>query len=125
MLKFPFISVVVPVVVYWQNTTTGTTTDMNGNFSIQNPLQFPAKLIVSFVGFTNDTVKIADSSFRKITLRKSVELKEVEVAARQQSTQISTIKPLNTEHITEKELLKAACCNLSESFETNPTVNVA
>ena len=27
--------------------------------------------------------------------------------------------------MTEKELLKAACCNLSESFETNPTVTVA
>ena len=32
---------------------------------------------------------------------------------------------MNVEHVTERELLKAACCNLSESFETNPTVNVA
>ena len=26
--------------------------------------------------------------------------------------------------ISEQELLKAACCNLSESFETNPAVDV-
>lgn len=29
------------------------------------------------------------------------------------------------ENITDKELLKAACCNLSESFETNATVDVS
>jgi outer membrane receptor for ferrienterochelin and colicins len=38
---------------------------------------------------------------------------------------ISTIMPLNVEQVTQKELLKAACCNLSESFETNASVNVA
>jgi outer membrane receptor for ferrienterochelin and colicin len=27
--------------------------------------------------------------------------------------------------ITQKELFKAACCNLSESFETNPSVDVS
>jgi len=37
---------------------------------------------------------------------------------------ISTIDPIKTEKIGEKELLKAACCNLSESFETNPSVDV-
>lgn len=30
-----------------------------------------------------------------------------------------------TENISDKELLKAACCNLSESFETNATVDVS
>lgn len=30
-----------------------------------------------------------------------------------------------TFNISQKELLKAACCNLSESFETNPTVDVS
>ena len=38
---------------------------------------------------------------------------------------ISTMQPINTQKITEGELLKAACCNLSEAFETNPTINVA
>ena len=32
---------------------------------------------------------------------------------------------LNTEKITTKELHRAACCNLSESFETNPSVDVS
>ena len=32
--------------------------------------------------------------------------------------------PQNNFKISEDELLKAACCNLSESFETNPSVDV-
>ena len=47
------------------------------------------------------------------------------VEARQNSLGISTLNPINAEKVTGKELLKAACCNLSESFETNPTVTVA
>jgi outer membrane receptor for ferrienterochelin and colicin len=30
----------------------------------------------------------------------------------------------NTTIMTSKELLKAACCNLAESFETNPSIDV-
>ncbi len=111
--------------VYWMKTTTGTTTDTDGNFQIVLPTAFPSNLVVSFVGFRNDTIRVSDNSFKKVLLKKSIELKEVEVAVKQNSTLISTINPINTEKVTEKELLKAACCNLSESFETNPTVNVA
>lgn len=111
--------------VYWQNTTTGTTSDPGGNFAIPVPPSFPASLIVSFVGYRNDTLRISKVSFQKVLLKKSIELKEVEVAAKQGTTIISTINPINVEKITEHELLKAACCNLSESFETSPTVNVA
>lgn len=34
------------------------------------------------------------------------------------------ISPLNTETIGREELFRAACCNLSESFNTNPSVDV-
>ena len=111
--------------VYWLNTTTGTTTNSEGNFTVSLPASWPAMMVVSFVGYKNDTLQVSQNSFQKILLRKSVDLKEVEVAVKQGSTLISTINPINTERVTEKELLKAACCNLSESFETNPTVNVA
>src|SRR5690606_28744832 len=30
----------------------------------------------------------------------------------------------NITHISSSELLKAACCNLSEAFETNPSIDV-
>ncbi len=36
----------------------------------------------------------------------------------------SRYTPTNTSVMTSKELLKAACCNLAESFETNPSIDV-
>lgn len=52
-------------------------------------------------------------------------LKEVTVKHRRASTQISMLDPMKRELISQRELLKAACCNLSESFETTPSVDVA
>ncbi|HLO69659.1 MAG TPA: TonB-dependent receptor [Flavipsychrobacter sp.] len=52
-------------------------------------------------------------------------LKDVTVKHRRASTQISMLDPMKRELISQRELLKAACCNLSESFETTPSVDVA
>jgi outer membrane receptor for ferrienterochelin and colicins len=101
-----------------------TTTDANGKFSLQLH-EPPAKIVVSFVGYKNDTIEITEAKDLKIFLRKSLTLKEVSIEGKQASLTLSTVKPINIETITGKELLKAACCNLSESFETNPTVNVS
>jgi hypothetical protein len=52
-------------------------------------------------------------------------LQAVEVKARRKTTEIGILDPVKTEKISGRELLKAACCNLSESFETTPSVDVA
>lgn len=52
-------------------------------------------------------------------------LKEVIIKQRMNTTRISSMKPMKVEEIGKGELLKAACCNLSESFETTPSVDVA
>lgn len=111
--------------VYWAGTTTGTTTDEKGNFKLELPQKLPAQLVVSFVGYVSDTLLIAGGSKIAVYLKSSLALNEVTIEGRKESTMISTIQPLNVEQITQKELLKAACCNLSESFETNPSVNVS
>jgi hypothetical protein len=49
----------------------------------------------------------------------------VEIVAVQNASEFSFIAPINAEKITQRALLKAACCNLSESFETNPSVDAA
>ena len=51
-------------------------------------------------------------------------LEEVVVTKRRASVQKSYFKPQNVVTISSDELLKAACCNLSESFETNPSIDV-
>ena len=53
------------------------------------------------------------------------QIDEVTVVQRRASVIKSRISPLNTEKMTGQELCKAACCNLSESFETSASVDVA
>lgn len=51
-------------------------------------------------------------------------LQTVKVEAKRAKIQKSLIKATNTTVLSSKELLKAACCNLAESFETNPSIDV-
>src|SRR2546423_6748154 len=77
--------------VYWMNTTIASTTDEDGQFKIQLPDTLPAKLVVSFVGYQNDTLMIKNAGFKTVLLKKSVNLKEVNVEGRIGTTNMSTI----------------------------------
>jgi len=60
----------------------------------------------------------AFSSYSQDTLR------EIKVVSKNKGLQKSSKITANTTLLTSKELLKAACCNLAESFETNPSIDV-
>lgn len=110
--------------VFWVDSGPGTLTDSTGYFSI--PLQEQhRKLVVSFSGYRADTISVTDQRDIRVVLAEGNALKAVEVTARQRSTMVSSLSTLRTQVMTEKELFKAACCNLSESFETNPSVDVS
>lgn len=51
-------------------------------------------------------------------------LQAVQVQGSSKSIKRSRTVTANTMVMTSKELLKAACCNLAESFETNPSIDV-
>ncbi len=51
-------------------------------------------------------------------------LDDVKVTGKQKGIKKSLTKTANTTLVSSKELLKAACCNLAESFETNPSIDV-
>lgn len=117
----------VPLVganVYWLGTTKGAPSDANGRFSLDR-IGGKDQLVVSYIGYQNDTLTVANDQSLDIQLLPDVTLDEVEVEYRQKTVQIDYLNPLKSEHISEKELMKAACCNLSESFETNPSVDVS
>jgi outer membrane receptor for ferrienterochelin and colicins len=118
----------LPVVganVRWVNTNIGTITDLNGQFTLPRTNQ-TLPLVVSFVGYQNDTIP-PEQVFEQlaITLKNNAQLNAVTVTAHQTGSFISSINPIKTEIISTGELRKAACCNLSESFETNATVEVS
>lgn len=81
-------------------------------------------MIVTYVGFVSDTVEITAKDSYTIVLKPGKNLQTVVVQADEKASKISSINPIKTTVMTQKELGKAACCNLSESFETNPSVDV-
>lgn len=109
--------------VYWLGTTSGVTTKLNGVFVIPRH-STTDRLVISFVGFKSDTLIVADNNNVKVILESDV-LDEVVVEAWKPTSGLSYLQGINTVEMDEEELFKAACCNLSESFETNPSVDVS
>lgn len=111
--------------VFWLGTTIGTTSDIDGLFEIINSKDSD-QLVVSYVGYTSDTLQVSSKSFMIASLKNdSFETDEVEVVGKQKSTFIEYKGVENASIITKRELQKAACCDLSETFETNPSVDVS
>lgn len=101
---------------------TAVMTDENGMFSIAK-LPAEDRLAFSFIGFKPDTLYITEDRFYVVILKEnSTDLNEVVVKAA--GTSLDRLSPIHTQIISSKELLKAACCNLSESFETNASISV-
>lgn len=109
--------------VTWAGTSIGAVTDEKGFFELDY-VESTRQLVVSYVGFPTDTVLISQDGEVEIVLSGGIDLEEVEVTHRRRSTEVSFIDPIKVQRIGEKELAKAACCNLSESFETTPSVDV-
>ncbi|WP_458408762.1 TonB-dependent receptor [Bacteroides congonensis] len=111
--------------VFWMNTGQGVTTKEDGSFSIAKPSK-SHMLIVSFIGFQNDTVHVNGKNQKlDIVLRDGVELNEVNVVSRRLGTMKLRSSVMNEDMISSAELSRAACCNLGESFVTNPSVDVS
>jgi len=112
--------------VVWMGTNTGIATDQNGKFELNTAGLQIRKLVVSFIGYQPDTLDILPGqSTIEVVLNSSQDLEEVVVARRRPGSHISTLEPILTNVITEAELQRAACCNLSEAFETNPSIDVS
>lgn len=102
----------------------GSVTDISGAFNVLVENSFPHPVIASFVGYQSDTITLKKTKPLQFILEPSV-LEEVQLIDRQKSNAKSLLQTTNLEWISGAELQKAACCNLSESFETNPSVDVS
>lgn len=112
--------------VYWFDRSTGTTTDEKGMFSLQKAAADSLYLVASYVGFINDTILVPKNQHQiDIILEKNLALQEVVISKKREASYISKLNPIQTQVITTTGLQKLACCNLSESFENNATVDVA
>jgi outer membrane receptor for ferrienterochelin and colicin len=111
--------------IYWSGTQTGTISDAEGNYTVERPPNVHM-LVFSFVGYANDTVHAPhDEVHYNHLMSGSKTLEEVEVGNRAKTNFVSRLSTVNAQTITSGELQKAACCNLSESFETSASVDVS
>ena len=121
--------------VRWLNTKIGTTTDKNGWFVIPYKSNYK-KLIISYIGYKTDTITIKStkssaSGDNNIPvpihhfLTEEMAISEVVIRSKKRATQKSFYATTNVFTVNSDELLKAACCNLAESFETNPSIDVS
>lgn len=111
--------------VFWLNTQIGTITDEEGKFSLPY-LGTEELLVMSYIGFKSDTLSIKENRLLIHFLDESdsESLDEVTLTKRRKAIQKSYFEAQNIIYVNSDELLKAACCNLSESFETNPSIDV-
>ena len=111
--------------LHWLGTAIGTVTDAQGRAVLAPYHHLPHKLVISYVGYSADTLEVSPGqSMLVVTLHAEV-LEAVEVLGRNPKSFASAITPIKTEFITQDEFRKAACCNLSESFQTNASVDVS
>lgn len=111
--------------IYWEGTQQGTTSDADGYFELKRK-ENVKNLVVSYIGYTTAVVPVEDTSKPlRIVLVGEVALQEVVISERKMGTIASRTSVLQTQKITYDEICRAACCNLAESFETNPSVDVS
>jgi hypothetical protein len=101
-----------------------TNTDTSGNFTLLNAKKGDT-LLFSLTGYKSEAIilKSIDKPL-SVNLSSGVMLNEIEIAYRTNGTDISYMNAMKLEILNERSLMKAACCNLSESFETNPSIDV-
>jgi len=109
--------------VYWLDSSVGVITGVDGTFSLPYKFSY-SKLVISYISFKTDTISVTENKYIKHILQVNNDLDAVILTSRKQATVKSYIQATNTFTVTSTELLKAACCNLAESFETNPSIDV-
>ena len=110
--------------VYWAGTGTGVATDIDGAFSLPT-VSSTNRLVTSYMGYHNDTTEVHGGEQLTIVLVSDLVLDEVTITERKMAVLRSRTAAFDTQTLTGDELCKAACCNLSESFETSASVDVA
>ena len=111
--------------VAWVNTKIFTVTAEDGSFSVDKPKNSET-LVISYIGFENDTIHVDSENVKlEIVLREGLSLGEVNVVRRRFGTTKLRSSAMNVDIISNAELSRAACCNLGESFVTNPSVDVS
>lgn len=108
----------------WAGTTVGTSADSEGKFRLRRSDKTNL-LVVSYTGYRSDTVEITENETDiQIILQSDAELDEIVISRKSKGEFYSVMDPVSTQIISKEGLKKLPCCDLSESFENNASVDV-
>jgi outer membrane receptor for ferrienterochelin and colicin len=110
--------------VHWLNTNVSAVTNKKGWFTISYRAEYK-KLVINYLGYKTDTININSLEPIPHFLTQEGELDEVTLRSKRKATQKYLFSTTNVFTVNSDDLLKAACCNLAESFETNPSIDVS
>jgi hypothetical protein len=103
-----------------------TFSDSEGKFELYLGKRFPDTLVILSAGYRPDTILLSEKDrFGAISIVLfSDQLQPEVLVERKAGNGTLKISIAQVERISNSELRRAACCNLSESFETNASVDV-
>lgn len=115
--------VLIGASVYWEGTTVGTATDVDGTYELYR-VKGHDRLVAAYLGYA-EAVQVVADGVREVnfTLSDGVGIEEIVIEGiannkiRQNSMMVG-------ENISFAGLCKMACCNLAESFENSAAVTV-
>jgi outer membrane receptor for ferrienterochelin and colicins len=109
--------------VNWLDTSIGAITDEEGKFTLPYKKEYK-NLVVSYIGYKTDTITVTNLAQVRHFMISDNALEGITIRSKRKAIQKSLYATANTFTVNNDELLKAACCNLAESFETNPSIDV-
>lgn len=104
---------------------TETTTDEKGLFEINLIDTAGIILVISYTDYQTETININGRNLIDVKLKHQKQLKGIVVRGSKESQYISSLNPIKTEIISNKELRKGACCDLAGCFGTNASVQAS
>ena len=115
--------VLIGASVYWEGTTVGTATDVDGTYELYRVKGHP-RLVAAYLGYMDSVQEVAEGVKEvDFTLSNGVGIEEIVVEG-VANNKIRQSSMMVGENISFAGLCKMACCNLAESFENSAAVTV-
>lgn len=108
--------------ISWIGQSFSTKTDSSGNFQLDATGVLDLRIVATHAGCTNDTILASNKRQNRLQLQCIQQMQTVTVSNNNSGILLSNNLLIKTEKITQKELKKAACCDLAGCFETQSTV---
>ncbi len=115
--------VLIGASVYWEGTTVGTATDVDGTYELYR-VKGHNRLVAAYLGYMDSVQEVAEGVKEvNFTLSDGVNIEEVVIEG-VSNNKIRQSSMMVGENISFAGLCKMACCNLAESFENSAAVTV-